>query len=62
MSQRYFEEVLRLQPHGPYYLAGWSAGGVITAAGHEVALVGLLDSRPPYAEEPVPTPCTCTGA
>ncbi|HEU4561305.1 MAG TPA: amino acid adenylation domain-containing protein [Longimicrobium sp.] len=64
MAQRYLEEVLRLQPRGPYYLAGWSAGGVITmemahrlrAAGHEVALVGLLDSRPPNAEKPIPDP------
>jgi thioesterase domain-containing protein len=64
MSQRYLEEVLRLQPQGPYYLAGWSAGGVIAiemahrlqAAGLEVALVGLLDSRPPNAEQPVPDP------
>ncbi|HEX2190626.1 MAG TPA: condensation domain-containing protein, partial [Longimicrobiaceae bacterium] len=64
MAQRYLEEVLRLQPQGPYYLAGWSAGGVIAmemahrlrAAGHEVALVGLLDSRPPNAEQPIPDP------
>jgi amino acid adenylation domain-containing protein len=64
MSQRYLEEVLRLQPQGPYYLVGWSAGGVIAvemahrlrAAGHEVALVGLLDSSPPNAEKPVPDP------
>ena len=64
MAQRYLEEVLRLQPQGPYYLAGWSAGGVIAiemahrlrAAGHEVALTGLLDSRPPNAEQPIPDP------
>jgi amino acid adenylation domain-containing protein len=64
MAQRYLEEVLRLQPRGPYYLAGWSAGGVIAiemahrlrAAGHEVALTGLLDSRPPNAEQPIPDP------
>ncbi|HEX2209323.1 MAG TPA: thioesterase domain-containing protein, partial [Longimicrobium sp.] len=64
MAQHYLEEVLRLQPHGPYYLAGWSAGGVIVmemahrlrAAGHEVALAGLLDSRPPNAEQPIPDP------
>jgi amino acid adenylation domain-containing protein len=64
MAQRYLEEVLRLQPQGPYYLAGWSAGGVVAmemahrlrAAGHEVALVGLLDSSPPNAEKPIPDP------
>jgi thioesterase domain-containing protein len=64
MAQHYLEEVLRLQPQGPYYLAGWSAGGMIVmemahrlrAAGHEVALAGLLDSSPPNAEKPVPDP------
>jgi amino acid adenylation domain-containing protein len=64
MAQAYLEEVLRLQPQGPYYLTAWSAGGVIAvemahrlrAAGHEVALVGLLDSSPPNADKPVPDP------
>jgi amino acid adenylation domain-containing protein len=64
MAQRYLEEVLRLQPQGPYSLAGWSAGGVIAvemahrlrAAGEVVALVGLLDSSPPNADKPVPDP------
>ncbi len=64
MAQRYLEEVLRLQPQGPYYLVGWSAGGVIVmemahrlrAAGHEVALAGLLDTSPPNADKPVPDP------
>jgi amino acid adenylation domain-containing protein len=64
MAQHYLEEVLRVQPQGPYYLAGWSAGGVITvemahrlrAAGHEVALTGLLDTSPPNADKPVPDP------
>ncbi|HEU4454778.1 MAG TPA: thioesterase domain-containing protein, partial [Longimicrobium sp.] len=64
MAARYLEEVRRMQPHGPYFLAGWSAGGVITvemahrlrAAGEEVALVGLLDSSPPNAEKPIPDP------
>jgi amino acid adenylation domain-containing protein len=64
MAQAYLEEVMRLQPQGPYYLVGWSAGGVIVmemahrlrAAGHEVALAGLLDSSPPNAEKPIPDP------
>ncbi|HEV3052159.1 MAG TPA: thioesterase domain-containing protein, partial [Longimicrobium sp.] len=64
MAQHYLEEVMRLQPQGPYYLAGWSAGGVIVmemahrlrAAGHEVALAGLLDSSPPNSEKPIPDP------
>ena len=29
VSKLYLEEVLRRQPTGPYYLGGWSAGGVV---------------------------------
>ena len=52
--------VRKVDPRGPYRLAGWSMGGVIafemarrlTAAGGEVELVGLLDSLPPgYPKE-----------
>jgi thioesterase domain-containing protein len=64
MAERYLEEVRRVQPHGPYHLAGWSAGGVtavemahrILAAGEEVAFLGLLDSSPPNAEAEIPDP------
>ena len=63
-AERYLEEVRRVQPHGPYHLAGWSAGGVtavemahrLRAAGEEVAFVGLLDSSPPNAEAEIPDP------
>jgi thioesterase domain-containing protein len=64
MAERYLEEVRRVQPHGPYHLAGWSAGGVtavemahrLLAAGEEVAFVGLLDSSPPNAEAEIRDP------
>jgi len=64
MAERYLEEVRRVQPHGPYHLAGWSAGGVIAveiahrilAAGEEVAFVGLLDSSTPRADAEIPDP------
>ncbi|HVH12665.1 MAG TPA: thioesterase domain-containing protein, partial [Longimicrobium sp.] len=64
MAQAYVEELLRLQPQGPYHLAAWSAGGTIAmemahrlrAAGHEVPLVGMMDSSPPNAEKPIPDP------
>ena len=44
-----------MQPHGPYYLGGYSGGGVaafemaqqLTAAGEEVAFVGFIDSYSP---------------
>ncbi len=64
MAERYLEEVRRVQPHGPYHLAGWSAGGVtavemahrLLAAGEAVAFVGLFDSSPPNAEAEIPDP------
>jgi naphtho-gamma-pyrone polyketide synthase len=48
----YLEEVRRRQPRGPYYLAGWSAGGVCAFAaakillsqGSEVAALVAIDS------------------
>jgi thioesterase domain-containing protein len=64
MAERYLEEVRRVQPHGPYHLAGWSAGGVtavemahrLRAAGEEVAFVGLFDTSPPNGEFEAPDP------
>lgn len=52
IAARYLETIRCFQPHGPYYLAGESFGGVVAfematqlqAAGEEVALVALLDS------------------
>jgi thioesterase domain-containing protein len=62
MARDYVEELRIVQPHGPYHLGGWSAGGVIAfamaqllrAQGEAVALVALIDSRAnsPYADEP----------
>lgn len=54
LAARYVAELIRAHPRGPYRLGGWSAGGTIAfemaaqleAAGLEVELVGLLDSRP----------------
>ena len=59
-AARYITEMRKLQTHGPYYLAGWSAAGPIAVeasgqlskAGEEVALTLLFDSiRPGYEEE-----------
>jgi thioesterase domain-containing protein/aryl carrier-like protein len=52
MAREYFEAIRQVQPHGPYYLAGWSAGGVIAydlaqkmlAAGEQVAHLAIIDS------------------
>jgi len=55
IAARYLQAILTLQPHGPYYLAGESFGGVVAfemaqqlrAVGEEVALVALFDSKAP---------------
>ncbi len=55
IAARYLQAIRTLQPKGPYYLAGESFGGVVAfemaqqlqAAGEEVALVALFDSKAP---------------
>ncbi|MFC1421422.1 amino acid adenylation domain-containing protein [Streptacidiphilus cavernicola] len=50
----YLREIRRIQPHGPYRLAGWSFGGAVAhtiavllrTAGEQVDLLALLDSYP----------------
>lgn len=52
MAEAYLEEVRRIQPNGPYYLCGYSFGGVIAfemaqqlaAVGEELGIVGLIDT------------------
>ncbi|MGB8955328.1 MAG: thioesterase domain-containing protein, partial [Tumebacillaceae bacterium] len=52
MAAFYIEEMLSVQPEGPYHIAGWSFGGVIAMEmaiqlqrqGRSVAHLGLLDS------------------
>ncbi|MFD3938772.1 amino acid adenylation domain-containing protein [Streptomyces sp. NPDC058611] len=64
MVDDYLQQVLEVQPSGPYRLLGWSFGGTLAhamaaelqARGHEVALLALLDAAPAghFAElEPV---------
>ncbi len=55
MAMTYIKALKSVQPHGPYYLAGWSMGGVIAiemaqqlqSIGEAVALVVLIDSYTP---------------
>ena len=55
MIDAYAGALHELQPTGPYYLAGWSTGGIfafalaeaLQQAGEEVALVALLDTPLP---------------
>lgn len=52
LASRYLQSIRSVQPDGPYYLAGFSFGGLIAfemaqqlqAAGAEVALVAMFDS------------------
>jgi thioesterase domain-containing protein len=52
MAQRYIEAIRDIQPEGPYYVAGWSAGGHIALEmaqrwqnqGETVGLLGLFDT------------------
>ncbi|WP_232509412.1 amino acid adenylation domain-containing protein [Mycetohabitans rhizoxinica] len=54
MVSDYLEQIRQIQPEGPYYLLGWSLGGIVAHSmavqleqqGEKVALLALLDSRP----------------
>nr|WP_234019709.1 non-ribosomal peptide synthetase [Streptomyces sp. CNS654] len=54
MAEDYLEQILRIQPEGPYHLLGWSFGGVVAHSiaalleerGERVALLTLLDCFP----------------
>lgn len=53
MAEDYLNAIKMRQPAGPYYLCGYSSGGLVafeiarrlTEAGEEVGLVGLFDTR-----------------
>jgi acetoacetyl-CoA synthetase len=54
MAQFHIEQIKRLQPNGPYFLAGYSFGGLValqmaqrlTAAGKKIAVLALIDTYP----------------
>ena len=54
MAEFYLQAILRFQPRGSYFLAGYSLGGLValemartlTAKGHNVALLTMIDSYP----------------
>ncbi|MEU3422355.1 amino acid adenylation domain-containing protein [Streptomyces murinus] len=56
MAVDYADQIQRVQPHGPYHLAGWSFGGLCAHAlaaefrrrGEPVALVAVLDVIPEW--------------
>ncbi|UJW29759.1 amino acid adenylation domain-containing protein [Saccharothrix sp. AJ9571] len=63
LAARYVSDLRAEQPEGPYHLGGWSLGGAIayemarqlTAAGHRVAEVVIMDVEPPDPDQPVRT-------
>ena len=58
MAQLYVREIRRVQPEGPYRLAGYSAGGMLAfeaarllrLSGCEVGLLGMIDAESPPFE------------
>lgn len=62
VTQIYLAEIQRRQPHGPYLLGGWSAGGVLAyectrqliAKGEKVEKLVLIDSPFPVGLEALP--------
>jgi iterative type I PKS product template protein len=63
LVRMYLETVRKEQPAGPYYLGGWSVGGVLAfeaakqlhATGQEIRLLILLDAPCPAVIPPMPT-------
>ncbi|KAL8798130.1 MAG: hypothetical protein Q9200_007820, partial [Gallowayella weberi] len=62
LAALYKSELRRRQPHGPYYLGGWSAGGVVAYEictqlideGESIARLVLLDCPCPVRLETLP--------
>ncbi|CAM3749891.1 condensation domain-containing protein [Kibdelosporangium persicum] len=60
MAEDYVQHITSVQPEGPYYLLGWSFGGIVahTVAtvlerrGHQVGLLVMLDSHPVRSATP----------
>ncbi|KAL9610910.1 MAG: hypothetical protein Q9167_004420 [Letrouitia subvulpina] len=63
MAAKFISEIKRRQPEGPYFIGGWSAGGVISfevtrqliEAGDIVDVLVLIDTPCPLIIEPLPS-------
>jgi thioesterase domain-containing protein/acyl carrier protein len=57
MAQHHLQRVLEIQERGPFFLVGWSAGGLVALdmarqlmeRNHAVGLLSLIDTFPPFA-------------
>jgi len=64
LAQHYMVKIKKVQPQGPYFIAGWSLGGTIAfeivqqleQTGQDVAFLGIIDSTPPRRELQESTP------
>ncbi|MFD3702174.1 non-ribosomal peptide synthase/polyketide synthase [Nocardia sp. NPDC058658] len=62
MIHDYTDRIIEHQPDGPYYLLGWSYGGIVAHAlaselarrGKSIGLLGIMDSKPPITTDPQP--------
>jgi thioesterase domain-containing protein len=63
MAASYIEAIRSVQPVGPYWLSGWSMGGVLAfeiarqlrQQEQEITLLALIDARVPLVEESQPS-------
>jgi len=61
LAGHYIDELQQVQPRGPYYLIGFSFGGMVAyemacqlhANGHRVNLLGLLDTHLTHEKQPL---------
>jgi amino acid adenylation domain-containing protein len=59
MAARYIQEIQSLQPHGPYFLTGYSFGALVAfevacqleSQGEKIGLLALLDHKSPNLQE-----------
>jgi len=64
MAREHVRDILTVQPSGPYHLGGFCFGGLVAyemtrileAKGEEVAFLGLIDTRPPFAWQAIYAP------
>ncbi|MBW4593278.1 MAG: SDR family NAD(P)-dependent oxidoreductase [Brasilonema angustatum HA4187-MV1] len=62
MAAHYIKEIQTIQPNGPYYLGGYSLGGIIAyeiaqqlhSQGEKVAVLAMLDTSRPGSEKRLP--------
>jgi thioesterase domain-containing protein/acyl carrier protein len=63
-AERFLQAIRKLQPHGPYFLVGYSLGGLVafesarllSAAGESTAFLGIIDSPAPNSTDRVSFP------